>query len=221
MKKVMILFTILFSVFAFAQEKLKMNFKNEEITTVIEHYSKATGQKFIIDSTVRGKITLLNSNDVSFEEAFNQISEALAVNGFAIIKNDDTMTIRNARSAQRDNIETYTSLPKAKPQRMASWIINLKHTSAMQVMQELRMMTSSYGEMSVYERNNQIIISDWTSNMQRVGEILKNLDVPQDPSVSKIVSQARKEIDERRKNMKPKMSKEEVQQPAAPTKSDN
>ncbi len=180
-----------------AAEKIKMNFKNEELTTIIEHYSKATGQKFIIDSTVRGKITLLNSNDVSSEEAFDQISEALAINGFAIIKNDETMTIKNARSAQRDNIPISTTLPSAKPQRMASWIINLKYASASELMNQLRLLTSSYGELSGYEKNNQIIVSDWTSNLQRISEIIKNVDVPQDLATAKLVAQHHKEHDAR------------------------
>ncbi len=219
MKKFILALTLLFSIVGHTEEKMKMNFKNEEITNIIEHYSKASGQKFIIDSTVRGKITIFNSSEVSLEEAFNQMSEALALNGFAIVKNDDVMTVRNARSAQRDNIETFTSLPKAKPQRMATWIISMKHTSALEIQQQLRLLTSSYGEMSPYEKNNQIIITDFTSNLQRIGEIIKNVDVPQDPSISKIVAQARKELDDRHKNMKPKISKEEIPPPML--KSDN
>lgn len=179
MKKLVLALTLFFSVITQAEEKIKMNFKNEELSTVIEHYAKATGQKFIIDSTVRGKLTLLNQSDVTFEEAFEQISEAMAINGFAFIKNGDIMTVRNARSAQRDNIETSATLPKAKPQRMASWVINLKYASATDVMRELRMLTSSYGEASAFEKNNQLVVTDWTSNLQRIAEIVKNVDIPQ------------------------------------------
>jgi type II secretory pathway component GspD/PulD (secretin) len=213
MKKAVLLVTLFLSTFAFAEEKLKMNFVNEDIAKIIEHYSKASGQKFIVDSTVRGKISLLNQNDLSMEEAFNQISEGLALNGFAIIKNGDTMTVRNARSAQRDGIETSTSLPSAKPQRMVTWIISLKFVSAEKIQQQLRLLTSSYGEMSAFENNNQLIISDFTSNLQRIGEIIKNVDVPQNPAVSKIVAESKKERDERHKNMKAKMSKDEASTP--------
>ena len=178
MKKIVLALTLIISVMAQAEEKLKMNFKNEELSTMIETYSKATGQKFVIDSTVRGKATLLNSTDLTAEEAFDQLSEALALNGFAIIKNGDTMSVKNARSAQRDNIETSTTLPKAKPQRMASWIINLKYASAADVMRELRLLSSAYGEVSAFEKNNQLVVSDWTSNLQRIAEIVKNVDIP-------------------------------------------
>ncbi len=193
MKMVFVLALSLFSVYAAAEQMMKMNYKNEEITVIIENYSKASGQKFIVDSTVRGKITILNSSEVTLPEAFNELSEALALNGFAIITNGDSMTVRNARSAQRDNLEVFTTVPPAKPQRMVTWIATLKNISALDIQQQLRMLTSSYGEMSVLNSSNQLLISDWTSNIQRISEMIKKFDVPIDPSLKKIVDYSKKE----------------------------
>lgn len=161
-----------------AENKMKLNVVNKDIVSLLQDYSKASGQKFIIDSTVRGKITLLNQEDVPLEEAFNQISEALALNGFSIIKNENAITVRNARSAQRDGIEISETLPAAKPQRMATWVINLKYASAESIQQQIRLITSAYGEMSAYPNTNQLIISDFTGNLQRISELIKKIDVP-------------------------------------------
>lgn len=187
------LIVLLVSITTLAEEKIKMDFKNQDIDVILKHYAVASGQKFVIDSTVRGKITILSPNEVSLEEAYNQLSEALAVNGFAIIKNGDWLTVKNARSAQRDNIQVSSELPAAKPQRMATWVINLKNISAQDVMRELRVLTSSYGEMTTNTQNNQLIITDWTSNLQRVAELIKQIDKPTEPSIAKLVSQAKKE----------------------------
>lgn len=84
----------------------------------------------------------------------------------------------SARNAQRDNIEVYDTLPPAKPQRMVSWVISLKYTSAASILQELRLMTSKDGEMSIKENTNQVIISDWSTNLQRVSEMIKKVDIP-------------------------------------------
>lgn len=174
-----IVFCLLLSastVFA-AETKMKLNAVNKDILSLLQEYSKASGQKFIIDSTVRGKITLLNQDDVPLDEAFNQIAEGLALNGFTIIKNENIISVRNARSAQRDNIEVSETVPAAKPQRMATWIVNLKYASAETIQQQLRLLTSSYGEMSAYSNTNQIIISDFTGNLQRISEMIKKIDV--------------------------------------------
>lgn len=206
MKNLLMSVIILCGVYSHAEDKLKFNFVNEEITKIIELYAKASGQKFIIDSTVRGKITLLNPTDITVEEAFNQLSEGLAVNGFAAIKNGDVYTIRNARSAQRDNVPVATELPAAKPQRMVTWIISLKHASADEVQKDIRMLTSSYGEMSSNVSANQIIITDWASNLQRISEIIKNVDKPVDAATAKIVAAAKKERKEGQLKLKKKDS---------------
>lgn len=187
---------------AFADDKkIKMNFVNEQLTTIIGLYSKASGQKFTIDPTVRGTITLLNPEDVTLEESFNQISEALALNGFAIVKHGDMMTIRNARSAQRDGIEVSTTLPSAKPQRMATWIVNLKHVDVWSIRSQIgRLLSSSYGEIEAVENTNQLIITDFTSSINRIAEMIKNIDQAPEAGVMKIVEKAKKERLERNKH---------------------
>lgn len=224
MRSVLVFCLLISTSTLFANEtKMKLNVVNEEITKLIQDYSKASGQRFIIDSTVRGKVSILNQTEVSLEEAFNQISEALALNGFAIIKNDDVMTVRNARSAQRDNIEVSDTLPKAKPNRMTTWVISLKHASSTEVMRSLRLLTSSYGEASASASSNQIVISDWSYNLQRVGEIIKRVDVKQDPALSKIIAQSKKELAEETKKWaeEKKQAKDKTTPMPPPPKEEN
>lgn len=176
-----------------AETKIKMYFPKEDILKIIEMYSKATGQKFVIDPSVRGQVSILVQEPVSSEEAFNQLSSALALNGFAISKQDDTMIIQNARSAQRNLIEVNTTLPSLKPQRMATWIYTAKNVPADFLNRELRILTSAYGEMSVNRSTNQIIFTDWTSNLLRISDVLKETDKKMDAAVSKNIESMMKE----------------------------
>lgn len=192
--------TAFFTSSAFAQEKIKMNFNNEEITKMIENYSKATGQKFIFDSTVRGKATVLSNDELTYEEAFNTISDVLALNGFAIVKKDNVMVVRNARSAQRDGIEVYNTLPKPKPERMVTWVVTLNNIPVSSVKTQMgRLMNSSYGEIEAMPKTNQLFITDWTSSLNRISEMLKEIDQPLKPNIEKIVSKADKEQTAQRK----------------------
>jgi general secretion pathway protein D len=183
-----------FSLTAIAEEKMKMNYSNEEITKIIEAYAKASGQKFIVDTTVRGKITILNPSEISLEEAYSQMSSALALNGFAIVKQGNVSVVRNARSAQRDNLQVYTNeVPPAQPDRMVTWIVTLKNVPAGEINRSIRMLTSAYGEMAILEKKNQLIFTDWTSNIQRISEVISKLDVPTDPGALKIMEQEKKD----------------------------
>ncbi len=184
MKLLSILMVALSFSFAHAADKIKMYFKNEEMMKIIEIYSKASGQKFVIDPAVRGKASILLQEPVSLEEAFNHLSSALALNGYAISKHGDTMIINSARHVQRDLIEISTEVPTLNPQRMYTWIYNAKYASVEEINREIRIFSSKDGEMSVNPRTNQLIFTDWTSNLIRIAEIIKQVDKQMDPATS-------------------------------------
>lgn len=154
------------------------DFPNVEITDVIKAISELTGKNFIIDSTVRGKITIIAPSKITVAEAYKAFLSALAINGFTVVPSGGFLKIRNARSAQRDNIDTYSGSYYPNSDQMITKIIHLKHIQADTVQQQLRLLTSSYGEMSAYTQTNSLIISDFGANIDRVMKIINQLDVP-------------------------------------------
>lgn len=94
---------LLISISVFAASNLKFNFENEEISHVLKIYAEASGQHFIIDSNVQGKITILNSNEISIETAYAQLSDALAVNGFLLLKQADGIAVKLVQGFHRVN----------------------------------------------------------------------------------------------------------------------
>jgi general secretion pathway protein D len=176
-----------------AAEKIKMNFQNEDLVKVIQLYSKEARQKFIVDPSVRGKISIFQPEAVTVEEAFNQLSSALAVHSFAISKQGDTMLVKPSRNIQRDLIEVSPERPSLKPERMYTWLYTVKNHPASNIMRELRILTSKDGEMSIHENTNQLIFTDWVSNLNRVADLMKEIDKPLDPSTAKLVEASKKE----------------------------
>lgn len=154
------------------------DFPNVEITDVIKAISELTGKNFIIDSTVRGKITILAPSKITVSEAYKAFLSALAINGFTVVPSGGFLKIRNARSAQRDNIDTYSGTYYPNSDQMITKIIHLKHITADTVQKDLRLLTSSYGEMSAFGQTNSLIISDFGANIDRVMKIINQLDVP-------------------------------------------
>lgn len=168
----------LFAQAVFAADTLKFNFKDADITKVIEEYASASKQRFIIDPQVKGKITILNPSPISVEEAFNQLSTALANNGVSYVIQDGVVNVKQSRNIQRDSIPVVTELPPMRPERMVTWIIKLKYASAEDVNRQLRILCSRDGELVPYLPTNSLIVSDFTPNLHRIGEMLKTLDQP-------------------------------------------
>lgn len=213
MKKILLILVILSTNIVLAADKIKMNFVNEEIPMIIEHYAKESGTRFIVDSTVRGKISILNQDKVTLEEAYNQLSEALAINGFAILKKEDYSIIRNARSVQRDGIDVYINeVPSLRPQRMATWVVTLKNVSARELQQNIgRLLNSSYGELQVYPEKNQLVVTDFTSSINRIAKMVLEMDKAPAVAVKSMMAVP----------AKPMMVKKKVAEKVEPAKADD
>lgn len=202
---------------AFGADKIKMSFNNgEELIKIIELYSKESGQKFVVEPGVRGRISIFNQEPVSLEEAFNQLSSALAINGFAMSKQGDTMVVKSARAIRNDLIDVSTELPALKPERMAVWVVSFKHISALRVIREMKGLVTRDGEANVNEPANQMIITDWVSNLHKVAELFKQIDKPVDKETAKLVEAAKKEAEARQKKEMKKEREMGAKKEAAP-----
>ena len=138
----------------------------------------ASGQRFIYDPQVRGRVTVINPQRISLDEAFAQLSTSLSVNGLGISKQGDVMVVQQARSIQRSFIDIGTTLPPLRPERMFTWVIDLKHASADRLMKELRILTSKDGESVPLTATNQMLVTDWVSNLHRIEKIIEAVDRP-------------------------------------------
>jgi general secretion pathway protein D len=174
----------LFSAAAFAADKVSFNYENADINKVIKDYAKMTGQKFIVDPQVRGQITITNPSEITTEEAFNELSSALALNGIGISTQDGTMIVQQARAVQRNLIPVTKELPPLHPTRMVTYVIDLKNVSADDVNKQLRILTSKDGELVPYTHTNQIFVTDWTPNLHRIAKMMTFVDEHVQPAKS-------------------------------------
>lgn len=154
------------------------DFPNAEITDVIKAISELTGKNFIIEPSVRGKITIVAPSKITVAEAYKAFLSALAINSFTVVPSGNFLKIKNSRAATRDNIETYSGAYYPNTDQMITRIVHLKHISAEQVNRELRMFNTKDGEMNPYPPTNSIIISDYGTAIDRFMKVISQLDVP-------------------------------------------
>lgn len=154
------------------------DFPNAEITDVIKAISELTGKNFIIEPSVRGKITIVAPSKITVAEAYKAFLSALAINSFTVVPSGSFLKIINSRAATRNNIDTYTGAYYPNTDQMITRIVHMKYISAEQVARELRMFNSKDGEMNAYAATNSIIISDYGTAIDRFMRVMSQLDVP-------------------------------------------
>ena len=167
--------------------KMKMSFKNEEVTTIIEAFSKASKTTFVVDPGVRGRISVFTPNEVDLNEAFDLMSTSLALNGFAIVPREGRYVVMAARNASRSSIETMTDAAPSKPERYVTRIFSVKHLPVEELHRSMRILPSKDGEMTSLTKTNQIVVTDFISNVNRIGDILTSLDKPVSSDIAKLV----------------------------------
>jgi len=158
------------------QKMISLNAKNKEVQEIIQAYAKVSGEKFIIDPDVRGKITIIAPDKVDLPEAFHLISSALAIRGFAVVTRDGFKVIRNSRSAQKDSVEVSEQLGPNKPERLFSWVVRLQHVKAESFEKNLRNLISRDGDFFADFSTNQLILTDYISNLYKIKDVIAAVD---------------------------------------------
>ncbi len=150
---------------------------DKDIRDVVTMISKWTGKNFILDSKVRGKITIIGPSQVSLQEAYQAFLSALEANGLTTIQNGKYIRIIESAEARRAPVKTYAGDYAPKDDQFITRVFQLKYINADEVQREFRDLTTRQGKLFAYEPTNSIIITDTGSNIQRIKELLEVLDV--------------------------------------------
>ena len=174
-----------------ANVKMKLNYKDQEVTSMIEAFAKASQKTFVVDPGVRGRASVFAPTDVSLDEAFDLISTSLALNGYAVIEREGRYVVMASRNAQRSSIPTLTEITSVKPERYVTLLVTLKNIPVTEINKNLRVLPSKDGEMVPLVESNQLMITDYISNVDRIAKLLKLLDQPVAPNMAKIIKEGK------------------------------
>ena len=181
MKLLYLIFVI--SINCYANEQLTLNLDNVDIRTVAQEVSKLTGRNFLIDNKVKGNVTLISNNAVSKEELYKIFISALSISGFATIESGKITKIIPEEMAKKDN----SALDKTyNPDEIVTQTISAKYVSASVLINILKPLMPETSYISSSPDNNILIVSDRVANIDRLKQIIKRIDAPQENDVETI-----------------------------------
>jgi len=166
-----------------AQGMITPNYKDADLSQIIEAVSAVTGKNFIVDPRVKAQVTMLSSTPMSpnaFYEAFLSI---LQVHGFVAVPSGDTIKIipdANARQVPANDLPAHVS---ATSDEIVTQVVAVKNVSAAQLVPILRPLIPQYGHLAAYPASNMLIISDRASNVNRMMRIIQRIDQQGDEAV--------------------------------------
>jgi general secretion pathway protein D len=167
-------------------QRITPNFKDADITQIIEAVSMATGKNFIIDPRVRAQVTMLSSTPMTPDQFYQAFLAILQVHGFVAVPAGDVIKIipdANMRQYPSNDLPHSVS---STSDELVTQVLAVKNVGAAQLVPVLRPLMPQNAQLSAVTGANILIISDRASNVNRMMRIIARIDEVGNPDVDVI-----------------------------------
>lgn len=157
-----------------------LNFDDADLKDIISLVSEATGTNFIIAPGAAARITIHSAVKIPASELFPIFESILEMNALAAVKSGHFYKIVTGAAARQKALEIYkgrdlSAIPAED--RLMTQIVPVEFIPVSEATTLLQPMISPIGVITPNTRNNLLIITDVASNIRRLIEILREVDV--------------------------------------------
>ena len=163
-----------------------LSFSNADIESVVSVLAKATGQTILVDPKVKGTINLISNKPLTKAKAIDAFSTALRTSGFALVDVNGVYRVVAEADAKLISNSVTTSKGKQEGDQIITRVFKLNFESANNLLPVLRPLVSPNNTINAYPGNNTIVITDYASNIQRIGQLIESIDAPTSSDVQSI-----------------------------------
>lgn len=157
---------------------ITMDFDGVDVKVFIKFIADITGKNFIIDEKVSGKVTVISPRKMSMDEAYRVFLSVLEVNGFGTVDMGGVIKVVRNADAITKSLDTTMEPQLMKDDTMITQIIPLKFADANDMKNLLSpLMSRTSSQLLSYPQSNILIVTDTKSNIKKLMDILKVVDV--------------------------------------------
>ena len=153
------------------------NFKDADITQIVQAVAAATGKSFILDPRVRAQVTMYSSAPMSPPAFYQAFLSILQVYGF-IAEPSGNNIIKIVPDALTRYVPANYLGSRVSPNsdEIVTQVVAVKNVSAAELVPILRPMVPQQAHLAAYPPSNILIISDTASNVSRMMAIIDRID---------------------------------------------
>jgi general secretion pathway protein D len=161
-----------------SQDLITMNFQNVDIPVLAKFISEITGKNFVLDESVRGKISIISPTKVTPSQAYSIFQSVLQIKGFTTVTAGSIIKIVPARDVRQSAELTTSQQPgETHGDSYVTRMVKLQNADSGSVMSVIQPMVSHDGLIAAFPQDNTLIITDDAFNVQRLLRIIGSLDV--------------------------------------------
>lgn len=157
---------------------ITMNFQNVDIPVLAKFISEITGQNFVIDESVRGKVSIISPTKVTPEQAYSIFQSVLQIKGFTTVKAGSVIKIVPSRVVRESAVLTTSQNPQvSQGDEYVTRMVKLRNIDASALVNVIQPMVSRDGLVAAFPEDNTLILTDDAYNIGRLLKIIGSLDI--------------------------------------------
>ncbi|WP_286220245.1 type II secretion system secretin GspD [Marinobacter apostichopi] len=159
------------------EETWRLNLKDADIRAFVTQVADITGYSFVVDPRVKGKVTVLSSAPMNKDEIYDLFLAVLNVHGFTAIPGEEVIKVVQQVDAKQ-SAESMSRFEEIPSEQLITRVIQIDNANALELVPILRPLVAKYGHLAGVAAANALIVSDHSSNIQRIEQIVRELDSP-------------------------------------------
>lgn len=161
------------------QRFVTIDFNDVDINIFIKYISELSGKNFVVDRSVKGKVTIISPTRITEEEAYRVFESVLEVHGYTTVPSGSIIKIVPAVQARSKSIETVMEGDAfSSEDKIITRMIPLSYSDPNELKKILAPLVSKTSVVIAHPQSGMLIITDVLSNINRLLEIIKVVDVP-------------------------------------------
>lgn len=150
-----------------------LNLQDADIRAFIQDVARATGQTFIIDSRVQGRVSVTSQEPLSSTELFEVMLSTLRANGLVAIPTGSGAY----RIAPEDGAAGQpASLGGAGGMGFSTQVFRLRTVDAQTAAETLKPLVGRQGVVLPSRRGNLLVVADYGDNLRRIRTLIGQID---------------------------------------------
>jgi len=158
---------------------IRLNFRDSPLDVVLKHLSEAAGFLVVADVPIDARVTVVSVDPVTPEQAVLTLDTALKSNGYAAIRVGKTLHITSRDKAKKSNVPVFFGSDPdqiADTDQIITQVLPIRSVDAVKLRDDLRPLIGPDADVAANGGSNAMIITDNSSNIRRIAQIISVLD---------------------------------------------
>ena len=149
----------------------QINMRDADIRIFSADIAKLINKTIILDPRIKGNVTVISNQNLDSDEAYAVFLSVLRLHGFSAIQTGDVIKVMPESGARQD-----ASSERISQDSLTTEVIRLSGADARTLVPLLKPLVNKQGHIAAYEPTNSIILADYEGNVNRLKEVLSQLD---------------------------------------------